>query len=106
MLSAVNKSLCSMADVNRALYNTLKLRFELGLFDPIEDQPLWHVPLSQVNTSDSRANSMLATLESMVLLANANNTLPLAKGQHVAVIGPHAQSQSAMAGNYLGLSRW
>ena len=28
--------------MNRALHRTIKLRFELGLFDPIEDQPYWH----------------------------------------------------------------
>ena len=28
-------------DVDRALFNTLRLRFELGLFDPTADQPYW-----------------------------------------------------------------
>ena len=32
---------CSQADVDRAVANTLRVRFDLGLFDPIEDQPLW-----------------------------------------------------------------
>ena len=31
--------LCNMSDVDKALEHTLGLRFELGLFDPIEDQP-------------------------------------------------------------------
>eukprot|EP01047_Picozoa_sp_COSAG01_P096660 COSAG01_NODE_27119_length_693_cov_10.632997_2_plen_117_part_00 len=30
---------CNMSDVDGALTHTLKLRFELGLFDPVEDQP-------------------------------------------------------------------
>lgn len=41
-----------MADVDKALYNTLKLRFELGLFDPIEDQPYWHVSPESVGTPE------------------------------------------------------
>ena len=32
---------CNMTDVDRALEHTLSLRFELGLFDPIESQPYW-----------------------------------------------------------------
>ncbi len=27
---------------------------DLGLFDPIDDQPYWHVPLDSVNTSASQ----------------------------------------------------
>jgi hypothetical protein len=30
-----------MQDVDRALFNTLRVRFELGLFDPTADQPYW-----------------------------------------------------------------
>eukprot|EP00463_Aulacantha_scolymantha_P006380 TRINITY_DN8011_c0_g1_i1.p1 TRINITY_DN8011_c0_g1~~TRINITY_DN8011_c0_g1_i1.p1 ORF type:complete len:366 (+),score=61.98 TRINITY_DN8011_c0_g1_i1:147-1244(+) len=38
----------------------------------------------------------------MVLLKNTNDILPLKKGQHVSIIGPHADAQQALAGNYLG----
>ncbi len=51
-----------------------------------------------VNTTASQANSLLAALESMVLLKNDNNLLPFPKGKHVAVIGPHATATLAMAG--------
>ncbi len=54
----------------------LQLRFELGLFDPIEDQPYWHVPPSAVNTPESQALNLLATRQSMVLLKNDAHTLP------------------------------
>jgi hypothetical protein len=57
------------------------------------------VPLDVVNTTESQANSLLAALESMVLLHNVNDVLPFAKGLHVAVIGPHANAQSAIVGN-------
>jgi hypothetical protein len=43
LLQGVQQNHCSMDDVDAALFNTLKLRFELGLFDPIEDQPYWQV---------------------------------------------------------------
>ena len=30
-------------DLNLALYHALMIRFKLGLFDPVDDQPYWHV---------------------------------------------------------------
>ena len=37
--AAVNQSLVDEATINERLFNSLRLRFSLGLFDPIEDQP-------------------------------------------------------------------
>ena len=38
LAEGVQQGLCNMSDVDKALEHTLGLRFELGLFDPIEDQ--------------------------------------------------------------------
>lgn len=73
-----------------------------GLFDPIDNQPFWNVPVDAINTAASQANNWLATLSSFVLLKHDNQVLPLAKGKRIAVIGPHANATTAMAGNYLG----
>ncbi|KAG3074132.1 hypothetical protein PI125_g22084 [Phytophthora idaei] len=88
--------------VDDAMRRTLKLRFELGLFDPIDDQPYWHVAPSEVNTAESRLLSLDLTRKSIVLLQNHGNILPLAKGEKLAVIGPHAKAKRALLGNYLG----
>lgn len=102
LMSAVGQGLLNQEDLKLALHRTIKLRFELGLFDPIEDQPYWHAPLDAVSTAESQATNLLSTLESMVLLANPGNLLPIPKGQKVALIGPHANAREAMVGNYLG----
>jgi beta-D-xylosidase 4 len=102
LLESVDQKLCSLTDVEAALFRTFKLRVELGLFDPIDDQPYWHVPLSSVGAPASQANSILAAQSSMVLLQNLNATLPLTPGGHVAVIGPHANATLMLLGNYLG----
>jgi len=44
------------------------MRFLLGLFDPIDDQPYWHVPPTAVSTEQSQALNLLATRQSIVLL--------------------------------------
>jgi beta-D-xylosidase 4 len=102
LLPAVQQKLISIDAVNTALYHTLKLRFELGLFDPVDDQPYWNVTLDKVNTPESKAASLFSTLQSIVLLKNTNNALPLSRGKNIAVIGPHANATSGMTGNYLG----
>lgn len=90
-------------DIDPAMRRTLELRFDLGLFDPIEDQPYWHVPPSEVNTPAARELSLKAARESLVLLQNNGNALPLSKSlKKLAVIGPHSQNHHVVLGNYIG----
>ncbi|RLN86220.1 hypothetical protein BBJ28_00022607, partial [Nothophytophthora sp. Chile5] len=98
----VNSTQLPERALDDALRHTLKLRFELGLFDPIEDQPYWHVQPSEVNTAASRQLSLELTQKSLVLLQNRGNVLPLSKGIKLAVLGPHAKAKRALLGNYLG----
>jgi hypothetical protein len=100
LMAAVAAGTCSAADVSRALTRTLTLRMDLGLFDPIESQPYWHVPLTAVSTPASLDSSRRAARASMVLLKNAGaGALPLARGKRLAVIGPHAKATDALVGN-------
>ena len=71
---------CDMGDVTLALQRTLGLRFKLGLFDPIETQPYWHVSPDVVGSTAHQDTNQLATRESLVLLQNYNDTLPFDKG--------------------------
>lgn len=91
-----------MDDVHLALKRTLGLRFKLGLFDPIESQPYWHVSRDQVNTTASQLTNLRITKETLVLLKNDAQTLPFKKAWKVAVIGPHYNAQAELVGNYLG----
>jgi xylan 1,4-beta-xylosidase len=102
MISALSRGLISEDDIDLALRRTLGLRFKLGLFDPIENQPYWHVPMSAVNTAESQEFNLFSTLSSLVLLQNNNKTLPFSPGKRVAVVGPHANATKQMVGNYIG----
>eukprot|EP01113_Clastostelium_recurvatum_P014919 TRINITY_DN1818_c0_g2_i1.p1 TRINITY_DN1818_c0_g2~~TRINITY_DN1818_c0_g2_i1.p1 ORF type:complete len:760 (+),score=162.36 TRINITY_DN1818_c0_g2_i1:146-2425(+) len=108
LLLAVSQNLIKISDVDLSLYRVLKIRFELGLFDPIDDQPYWHVSPDVVNTPASQALNLLATQQTLVLLKNSplkgssTLTLPFPKGKKVAVIGPHGNATGDMVGNYLG----
>lgn len=70
LLNAVNESLITMDDVDSALYNAFRIRFELGLFDPIDDQPYWHVPPEVVNSAEHQALNLFAAQSSLIMLKN------------------------------------
>jgi len=86
-----------MDDLDRALRRTLSLRFQLGLFDPIQDQPYWKIPLTVVGSNESQAFNYYSTLQSLVLLKN-NNTLPFKKGIKLAIVGPHWNASDILLG--------
>ena len=107
--TAVRSGELPEAALDAALRNTLGLRFKLGLFDPIDDQPLWNVPPSEVRSDANVAAAVDATEQALVLLSNggakANDAkvLPFKAGSgKVAVVGPHANDHSTLLGNYLG----
>eukprot|EP01065_Artemidia_motanka_P043512 TRINITY_DN603_c0_g1_i1.p1 TRINITY_DN603_c0_g1~~TRINITY_DN603_c0_g1_i1.p1 ORF type:complete len:790 (+),score=175.63 TRINITY_DN603_c0_g1_i1:58-2370(+) len=101
--SAVKAGLMSESDVDEALRHSLGLRFQLGLFDPVEDQPYWAVPPSVVRSADHVARAVDASAQSLVLLKNdAGRGLPFTAGKKVAVVGPHALTRGTLLGNYLG----
>ena len=91
-----------MRDVKAALVNSLALRFELGLFDDITDQPYWHVPPGIVGAPEHVALSAKAAAASMVLVQNEGGVLPLKAATSLAIVGPHANATRALLGNYLG----
>jgi len=101
--NAVRNGLLAESRLDDALRNVLGLRFRLGLFDPIDDQPFWN----KIDKSDVRSDAHVqsakdATAQSFVLLKNEKNVLPFPAGKRVAVVGPHAVDRSAILGNYLG----
>lgn len=102
LLDSVAQGLCTREDVNAALYRTFMVRFKLGLFDPIDNQPYCKVPITEVNTPAAENLNLQVAKSSMVLLKNNQSSLPLPVGKKIAVIGPHANSTDALLWNYLG----
>jgi beta-glucosidase len=88
--------------IDEAVRRVLRLKFDLGLFDDPykfcdaqrEKETLLH--------PEHRAAARDVARKSIVLLKNDNATLPLKRGQRIALIGPLAENKSELIGNWSG----
>jgi len=98
--AAVARKLVSEETVDRSLKRVLTVAFRLGALDPPEMVPFSKIPESVIDSPEHRALALKCARESMVLLTNKNNFLPLDKSKlkTVAVIGP--ASLTPEYGNY------
>ncbi|MVN20462.1 glycoside hydrolase family 3 C-terminal domain-containing protein [Mucilaginibacter arboris] len=75
--------------VNNRVRDVLRVKFKIGLFDhPYVENVENSVKV--VNSAANRAVALQASKESIVLLKNKGNILPIPKSKTVAVIGPNA----------------
>ncbi len=103
LLEAVRKGLVDEATIDIAVKRLLTTRFRLGMFDPEERVPYAQIPYSAVDSSKHRLLALEAARQSIVLLQNKNNVLPLPKSlKSIAVIGPNADDIEVLLGNYNG----
>jgi beta-glucosidase len=100
---AVEKGLITEEEINTRLKRVLTGRFDLGEMDNDELVPWTKIPVSIVNNEDHRKLALDMARESMTLLQNKNNILPLKKSiKRLAVIGPNADDKPVLWGNYNG----
>ena len=102
---AIARGLISETDVDRALARTLGTRFKLGMFDPPEEVPFASIEMDVVACDEHRQLAYRAAAESVVLLKNKDNILPIKPTvRRIFLTGPTAASLEALLGNYCGLN--
>ena len=85
--------------IDEKVKNILRVKFELGLFDhPYVDETL---PEKEILTEENLEMSRKVARESMVLLKNDNNVLPVSKGAKVALIGPLTNAPHDQLGTWV-----
>jgi beta-glucosidase len=96
---AVRRGKVSEGLVDRAVRRILRLKFLLGLFDrPLTDE---EKATELVGNEKSQAINLSVARESIVLLRNEHNTLPISRNiGSVAVIGPNADNIYNQLGDY------
>jgi beta-glucosidase len=99
----VEKGLIKEEDIDRSLIRVLIGRFDLGDFDDDSIVPWAQIPASVLNNEKHRKLAYEMAQQSMTLLQNNSNILPLKKSiKKLAVIGPNANDQKMLWGNYNG----
>ncbi len=93
----------TMAELDDATRHVLNVKYDMGLFN----DPYSHLGPKESDPQDTNAESRLhrkeareVTRESLVLLKNRLDTLPLKKSGTVAVIGPLADSKRDSMGSW------
>ena len=100
---AVARDLIREEDINRSVMRVLIGRFDLGEMDDNTIVPWTQIPPSVINNEEHRKLALDMARETMTLLQNRNNILPLKKsGGKIAVIGPNADNARMLWGNYNG----
>ena len=98
LVDAVKKALVSEEQINHALANILRLKFEMGLFEnPYVDV---EKAKKQVRSDSNKEVALFTAREVITLLKNEDNTLPLSKQTKVLVCGPNADNVYNMLGDY------
>jgi beta-glucosidase len=97
VITAVNKGWIRMSRINEAVSRVLTLKFRLGLFD----HPYVDASKANAAVTGSKALARRASQESLVLLRNQNNVLPLSPGiGKIVVTGPSANNVSNQLGGW------
>ncbi|MDP4271937.1 MAG: glycoside hydrolase family 3 N-terminal domain-containing protein [Bacteroidota bacterium] len=94
----VSEGKVSEASLNDAVKRVLRVKFRLGLFD----QPYTPViaDKDRILKSESVAVAKKLAEESIVLLKNGNNILPLTRFSRIAVVGPMAKNKEHLLGSW------
>ena len=90
--AAVRDGKLTEARLDDALTRVLRVRFRLGEFDPFNSVPYSKISPGVINDAEHRALVLKVAQESIVLLQNRGDLLPLDKTKlkSIAVIGPLA----------------
>jgi beta-glucosidase len=103
LVEAVKRGLISESDIDRALERLFVARIRLGMFDPPDRVPYAKIPYSENDSPAHRQLALRAARESIVLLKNDKNLLPLRGNlRRIAVVGPAADDPDTMLANYHG----
>ena len=100
---AVRRGFITEEEVDKHVLRLLEGRFDLGEMDDPSLVEWSKIPYSAMSTKESAQKALDMARQTIVLLKNSNNLLPLKAGKEkIAVIGPNADNTPMMWGNYNG----
>ncbi|MBO4721024.1 MAG: glycoside hydrolase family 3 C-terminal domain-containing protein [Prevotella sp.] len=100
---AVKRGFITEAEVDKHVIRLLEGRFDLGEMDDPSLVEWSKIPYAIMDSKQHRQIALDMARQTIVLLQNNNNILPLQKNKEkIAVIGPNADNEPMMWGNYNG----
>lgn len=103
--NAMKQGLLTELDIDASLAINLEVLMKLGWFDKQDKTAFAQLGEKDINNEAGRQLARKTAAQSMVLLKNSNNTLPLSKNlQRILVTGPNADDINVLLANYNGNS--
>ncbi len=97
LIELVNEGKVSETRIDDAVRRVLRMKFRLGLFE----KPYWNAAdYADFGSSAHKAAAKAAADESITLLKNEDNVLPLKQGVRILVCGPNANSMRTLNGGW------
>ena len=103
LVKAVQDGKLNEKEIDASLKRLFTIRFRLGMFDPVEKVKYAQIPITSLESQPHKDHALKMAQESIVLLRNKKNLLPLSKDiKKIAVLGPNADNGNTQLGNYNG----
>ena len=97
---SLNEGKITQAEIDQAVRLILEAKYRLGLFDDPYKYCDVKRAKTEIHTQQNRSIARSISSQSMVLLKNANELLPLKKGGTVALIGPLGDNPENLPGTW------
>ncbi|WP_347052207.1 glycoside hydrolase family 3 C-terminal domain-containing protein [Flavobacterium olei] len=103
LVKAVKDGKISEKQIDVSVKRLFMIRFRLGMFDPVSMVKYAQTPASVLESKQHQDHALKMARQSIVLLRNEQNILPLKKNlKKVVVLGPNADNKISILGNYNG----
>ena len=103
LYNGVKSGLIKEEQLDVSLRRLFMIRYRLGMFDPPSMVKYAQTPASALEAPEHKALALKMAHQSIVLLKNENNTLPLKRTiKKIAILGPNADNRISVLGNYNG----
>lgn len=104
LVQAVKDGKITEKDIDVSVKRLYMIRFRLGMFDPASMVRYAQTPFSVLESKPHQDHALKMARQSIVLLKNEAQTLPLKKTmKKIVVLGPNADNSIAVLGNYNGI---
>ncbi|PBI83149.1 Xylan 1,4-beta-xylosidase precursor [Flavobacterium sp. ACN2] len=103
LVQAVKNGQITEKHIDVSVKRLFMIRFRLGMFDPVSMVKYAQTPNSVLESKEHKDHALKMARQSIVLLKNEKNTLPLNKKlKKIVVLGPNADNSISILGNYNG----